>query len=159
MDGMKDPTSWLRQLEKGKTAKRWTDAQLVTQAPLLLTGTADEFWKTIESATTTWKEFRETFLYEFCERKTVGEHLCELTKISRAEGEPFNVLLWRIQQKYKLAFPNSDLTQESVKVILVSHFISSLVDAKSRSDQALCFHLKLHYKSKKDPATLVKIDR
>ena len=68
-DGIKDPKSWLRQLKKAKTAKNWTDAQLVAQAPLLLTGRADEFWETIESATTTWKEFGE--------RKTVDEHLCE----------------------------------------------------------------------------------
>ncbi len=53
----------------------------------------DEFWETIESETSTWKDFREKFVYEFGERKTAGEHLCELTKITRTKGEPFNVLL------------------------------------------------------------------
>ena len=83
--------------------------------------------------------------------------MCELTKITRTKGEPFNVLRWRIQQKYKLAFPDTELTQESVKVMLVARFISSLVDSKSRSDQALGLHLKLHYKAEKDPSNIVKI--
>ena len=156
-DGMVDPKSWLRQLEKAKKAKKWSDEQLIAQAPLLLTGRADEFWETIEGETSTWKDFREKFLYEFGERKTAGEHLCELTRITRTKGEPFNVLLWRIQQKYKLAFPDTELTQESVKVMLVARFISSLVDSKSRSDQALGLHLKLHYKAEKDPSNIVKI--
>lgn len=39
-DGMVDPKSWLRQLEK---AKKWSDGQLIAQAPLLLTGRADKF--------------------------------------------------------------------------------------------------------------------
>ncbi len=44
-DGMVDPKSWLRQLEKAKKAKKWSDEQLIAQAPLLLTGRADEFWE------------------------------------------------------------------------------------------------------------------
>ncbi len=83
--------------------------------------------------------------------------MCELTKITRTKGELFNVLLWRIQQKNKLAFPDTELTQESVKVMLVARFISSLVEPKSRSDQALGLHLKLHYKAEKDPSNIVKI--
>ena len=74
-----DPKQWLQQLEKVKKAKNWTRPQLIAQALRLLTGRTDDCWRTIESTVTYWKTFKEKFSTEFCERKTVGEHLCDLT--------------------------------------------------------------------------------
>lgn len=65
---------------------------------ILLTGRTDNCWETIESTVTYWKTFKEKFSTEFWERKTVGEHLCDLT-ISPTQ-EPLDVLMARIQKKY-----------------------------------------------------------
>ena len=47
-DGTTDPKQWLQQFERVQKAKGWTDNQVITQRPPLLTGRADEYWETIE---------------------------------------------------------------------------------------------------------------
>ena len=69
-DGSIEPKHWLRQLEKVQKAKSWTEKQLITQAPLLLTGRADDYWETIETTVKDWPTFKEKFTHEFGERKT-----------------------------------------------------------------------------------------
>ena len=70
-DGSTDPKSWLRQPDKIRKAKNWSEAQLILQAPLLLKDRADDYWETIEDDVTTWKDFKKKFTAEFGERKTV----------------------------------------------------------------------------------------
>ena len=107
-DGVAEPKIWLRSLEKIRKAKKWAKAHMVTQAPLLLTGRADEFWETVESDIGDgWDSFKRKIEEEFGE-KTEGDHLTDLTKLVREIDEPPPILLWRMEKKFKKAFPSAD---------------------------------------------------
>ena len=155
-DGSSDPKPWLRQLEKVQRAKKWTDEQLIAQAPLLLTGRADDFWETIETVVKDWKTFKEKFTHEFGERKTVGEHLTDLTTITRHTDEPLDVLMGRIKKKYQKAFPTADLDAGEHKVQITEHFVRALTSGSNSIDASLGQHLQLHKLDITDPKMILK---
>lgn len=156
-DGSTDPKTWLRQLEKIQKAKQWNDKQLIVQAPLLLKDRADDFWETIENDVKDWKTFKEKFSLEFGERKTVGEHLSDLTRISRKADEPLDVLMGRITKKYQKAFPTADLqTTEEHKGQITERFVKAIIFGANSVDSTLGQHLQIHKADVKDPTVILK---
>ena len=155
-DGSTDPKQWLRQLEKVQKAKTWTENQLITQAPLLLTGRGDEYWETIEDSVKDWKSFKQKFTDEFGERKTVGEHLQDLTTIKRDADEPLDVLMGGIRRKYAKAFPGADFCAEVHQKQLCARFVSALLTGTNKTDHLLGQHLQLHKADVTNTSTLVK---
>ena len=73
---------------------------MILQALLLLEDREDDYWETSEDDVIISQDFKEKFTAEFGERKTVGEHLADLTTRSRKVDEPLDVLLGRINTKY-----------------------------------------------------------
>ena len=156
-DGATDPKTWLRQLEKIQKAKQWNDKQLIVQAPLLLKDRADDFWETIENDVKDWKTFKEKFSHEFGERKTVGEHLSDLTRISRKTDEPLDVLMGRITKKYQKAFPVADLqTTEEHKGQITERFVKAIMFGANSVDSTLGQHLQIHKADVKEPTVILK---
>ena len=93
-DGVANPKIWLHSLEKIRKAKKWTKARMIIQAPLLLTGRAENFWETVESDIgDDWDSFKRKIEEEFGEKKTEGEHLTDLPKLIREIDEPLPILL------------------------------------------------------------------
>ena len=155
-DGSTDPKSWLRQLDKIRKAKNWSEAQLILQAPLLLKDRADDYWETIEDDVTTWKDFKEKFTAEFGERKTVCEHLADLTTMSRKVDEPLDVLLGRINTKYGKAFPTADLTKDEHKQQITERFVKALIFGSNSVDAKLGQHLQVHKTDLANPRLMLK---
>ena len=154
-DGVADPKIWLRPLEKIRKAKKWTKAHMVTQAPLLLTGRADDFWETVETDIgDDWDSFKPKIEEEFGEKKTEGEHLTDLTKLVREIDEPLPILLWRMEKKFKRAFPSAD--PDLSKKVLSERFKTALVEGKNKGDSDLGQHLKVHQADELDPKKLLK---
>ena len=154
--GSTDPKSWLRQLEKIRKAKNWSEAQLILQAPLLLKDRADDYWETIEDDVTTWKDFKDKFTQEFGERKTVGEHLADSTTMSRKVDEPLDVLLGRINTKYGKAFPTADLTKNEHKQQITERFVKALIFGSNSIDATLGQHLQVHKADVTTPQLMLK---
>lgn len=154
-DGVLDPKLWLRSLEKIRKAKKWSKGHMVTQAPLLLTGRADDFWETVETEVgDDWDSFKLKIEEEFGERKTEGEHLTDLTKLVRETDEPLPILLWRMEKKFKKAFPSAE--PGLCNKVLSERFKTALVEGKNNGDSDLGKHLKIHQTGELDPKKLLK---
>lgn len=155
-DGSSDPKVWLRSLEKIRKAKKWSKEHMVTQAPLLLVGRADDFWETIESDVgEDWERFKQKIEDEFGEKKTEGEHLTDLTKLIREVDEPLPLLLWRMEKKFKKAFPSAGLDLSNK--VLSERFTTALAEGKNKGDRELGQHLKVHQADEGDPKKLLKV--
>ena len=129
---------------------------MTLQAPLLLKDRADDYWETIEDDVKTWKDFKEKFTAGFGERKILGEHLADLTTMSRKVDEPLDVLLGHIITKYGKAFPTADLTKDEHKQQITERFVKALIFGCNFVDAKLGQHLQVHKTDLATPQLMLK---
>ena len=120
---------------------------MILHAPHLLKDRADIYWETIEDDVTTWKDFKEKFTVEFGERRTVTEHVADLTNMSRKVDEPLDVVLGRINTKY---------AKDEHKQQIAERFVKALIFGSNSIEAKLGQHLQVHNTDLATPQLMLK---
>ena len=80
--------------------------------------------------------------------------MTDLTKLVGEIDEPLPILLWRMEKKFKKAFPSAD--PDLSKKVLSERFKTALAEGENKGDSDLGQHLKVHQGDELDPKKLLK---